>query len=102
MNFLDKKEREEIQARHRLEKDGKIRDRIKTVLLSDKGWSCEKIAEALLISERSIRNHISEYARSKKVDQVVEDAVVAFALEKPAYGQMSSMRRHLEKKSTLA
>ena len=42
MNFLDKKEKEDLQARHRLERDGKIRDRIKAVLLSDKGCLVKK------------------------------------------------------------
>ena len=91
MNFLDKKEKEDLQARHRLERDGKIRDRIKAVLLSDKGWSCEKIAEALLISERSIRNHISDYARSKKLEIQSKGSV-----EKLKMHEAKELIRHLE------
>ena len=91
MSFLDKKEKEDLQARHRLERDGKIRDRIKAVLLFDKGWSYEKIAEALLISERSIRNHISEYARSKKLEIQAKGSV-----EKLKMHEARELIQHLE------
>ena len=46
-NFLSQQERNELKARHRLERDGRVRDRIKAVLLYDKGWTLMQIAEAL-------------------------------------------------------
>jgi len=67
MNFLNAQEREGLKAQHRLERDGRIRDRIKAVLLYDKGWSVAAIAEALLLSDDAIRNHISEFKESKKL-----------------------------------
>jgi hypothetical protein len=36
-DFLTTGERSELKQKHRLEKDGRMRDRIKAVLLSDKG-----------------------------------------------------------------
>ena len=63
MNFLDDEER----AQHKKERDKKICDRIKAVLLYDKGWSFQKIAEALLLTEQAIRCHVDEYKSSKKL-----------------------------------
>lgn len=67
MNFLDDKERAKLRIQHKQERDGRVRDRIKAVLLYDKGWSFQQIAEALLLSNEAIRNHIDEYKVSKKL-----------------------------------
>lgn len=67
MNFLDDVERAQLKTHHKKERDKKICDRIKAVLLYDKGWSFEKIAEALLLTEQAIRQHIDEYKSSKKL-----------------------------------
>lgn len=45
----------------------RIRDRIKAVLLYDKGWTSQQIAEALLISDQTVRIHIEEYVASSKL-----------------------------------
>lgn len=67
MNFLNEHEREQLKAQHRKERDKRICDRIKAVLLHDKGWAVSSIAEALLLSEDAIRDHIFEYQESKKL-----------------------------------
>ena len=67
MIFLNDAERVQLKIQHRHERDGRIRDRIKAVLLFDKGWSISAIAEALLISDDAIREHINEYRESKKL-----------------------------------
>jgi transposase len=67
MIFLSDNERVQLRAQHKRERDGRIRDRIKAVLLCDKGWSVLAIAEALLLSEDAIREHIIEYRDSKKL-----------------------------------
>ncbi|MFT5318278.1 MAG: hypothetical protein ACI8RA_001541, partial [Chlamydiales bacterium] len=36
--MLTNDERELLKIQHRMERDGRIRDRIKAVLLRDKGW----------------------------------------------------------------
>ena len=59
--MLTDKEREQLKTQHKQERDGRVRDRIKAVLLTDKGWSSEAIAEALLISDQAVRNHIRDY-----------------------------------------
>lgn len=67
MNFLDDLERAQLKDQHRKERDKRVCDRIKAILLYDKGWSIPKIAEALLLSEDAIRDHISQYKDSKKL-----------------------------------
>lgn len=66
-NFLSQQERDDLKAQHRLERDKRICDRIKAVLLYDKGWTLMQIAEALLLSDDAIRGHIREYKESRKL-----------------------------------
>ena len=67
MNTLTDSERVQLRIQHKKERDGRVRDRIKAVLLYDKGWSVSEIAEALLLSDDAIRDHITEYKDSKKL-----------------------------------
>jgi len=62
-------EREKVQLRvqHKGERDGRIRDRIKAILLYDEGWSPQQIAKALLISDQAVRNHVEDYKVSHKL-----------------------------------
>ena len=76
---------------HKRERDGRIRDRIKAVLMFDKGWSTAEIAEALLLSEDAIHEHITDYREFKKLKP--EDETICFMDEvhpthnvQPAYG----------------
>lgn len=65
--MLTDKEKEQLKTQHKQERDGRMRDRIKAVLLTDKGWSSEAIAEALLISDQAVRNHVRDYDVSRKL-----------------------------------
>lgn len=67
MNFLTDNERSNLRAQHKKERDKRVCDRIKAVLLHDKGWSPQQIAEALLISDEAVRGHIEGYKFSKKL-----------------------------------
>ena len=67
MIFLSDTERTQLRTQHKRERDKRICDRIKAVLLFDKGWSIAAIAEVLLLSEEAIREHIAEYKESKKL-----------------------------------
>ncbi len=67
MNFLNDHEKVQLRIQHKQERDGRVRDRIKAVLLYDKGWTPQQIAEALLISDEAIRNHIDDYKISQKL-----------------------------------
>ncbi len=65
--FLNEEERDSLKAHHRQEKNRRVADRIKAVLLSDKGWTYRQIAEALLIDEQTIGRHMDEYLDDKKL-----------------------------------
>lgn len=58
---LTPEEHIELEGRHRRERDGRVRDRIKAVLLYDKGYSYPKIAEILLLDDDTVRRHIKGY-----------------------------------------
>jgi hypothetical protein len=45
MNFLTELERDQLKFQHRRERDGRVRDRIKALLLHDKGWHPKRLQE---------------------------------------------------------
>ena len=65
--MLTPKERQRLIVRHRKERDGRIRDRIKAVLAYDDGYSYSEIAHILLLDDETIRRHIDEYLKEKKL-----------------------------------
>ena len=91
MIFLSDAERAQLKTQHRRERDGRIRDRIKAVLLYDKGWSIAAIAEALLLSEDAIREHITEYRESKKLKPKNGGSVEKLSIE-----QCEQLKKHLQ------
>ena len=66
-NFLTDEERSLLLKQHKKERDGRVRDRIKAVLLRDKGWTWMQIAEALLLSEEILRLHLKGFQASRKL-----------------------------------
>lgn len=54
-------ERVDLQRRHKKERDGRLRDRIKAVLAYDDGYSYTEIARILLLDDETIRRHIESY-----------------------------------------
>jgi len=49
MNFLTEQERSQLKLQHKQERDKRVCDRIKAILLYDDGWSPQQIAKVLLI-----------------------------------------------------
>lgn len=70
-NFLDAKDRFVLQELHRSTDDRRIADRIKAVLLLDKGWSSTDICEALLIDDSTIRKYRKLY-ENEGVDGLID------------------------------
>lgn len=64
---LTQDEKSDLIKRHRKERDGKVRDRIKAVLLYDKGYTYLKISEILLLDDETIRRHIKDYFEAYKL-----------------------------------
>lgn len=60
-------EKSELKERHRKERDGKIRDRIKAVVLYDEGYSLPEIARILFLSDEGVRKHIKDYNAANKL-----------------------------------
>jgi len=61
MKFLNDQERATLRTQHKQERDKRVADRLKAVLLFDKGWSTQQIAEALFISDQAVREHVQDY-----------------------------------------
>ena len=59
-HFLSSQERDSLKIQHRLERDKRVCDRIKAVLLSDEGWDFREIAHALLLSDEAVRQHVQK------------------------------------------
>jgi transposase len=91
MIFLTEQERAQLKIQHRQERDGRIRDRIKAVLLYDEGWLPKDIAKVLLISDEAVRHHIDEYQTSKKLRPESGGSV-----EKLSAEQSQRLEAHLE------
>lgn len=60
-------ERQELKAHHKQERDGRIRDRIKAVLMYDNGYSIAEISTVLLLSDEGIRKHLIDYHKDKNL-----------------------------------
>jgi transposase len=91
MKFLSIQEEIQLRTQHKHERDGRIRDRIKAVLLYDKGWTIEQIAEALLISDDTVRAHIDEYQKLLKLKPENGGSV-----EKLSFEQSTQLEQHLQ------
>lgn len=65
-SFLTPCERQDLIRTHRLTRDGRLRDRLKSILLLDQGWSYEKIAQALFLDDQTVRNYDQSYRAHKK------------------------------------
>ena len=59
--------RQALLQQHKKERDRRVADRIKAVILRDEGWTYDAIAEALLLSEEGVRQHLKDYESSGKL-----------------------------------
>lgn len=59
--ILSKQQIEELKSDHRAERDSRYADRIKTILLLNKGLSVSQISDYLLLDEGSVRNYHKRY-----------------------------------------
>jgi transposase len=66
-NILTPTVRSELLKRHRNERDGKIRDRIKAILLRDDGLTYVEIARVLFLSDEGIRKKVEDYLQHEKL-----------------------------------
>ena len=57
-----------LEQQHKVEPNSDISDRIKAILLANKGWTQVHIAEALLIHVTTVWDHLNDYLRSQKLN----------------------------------
>lgn len=65
--FLTKEQRAYLVRTHKREQNGRIRDRIKSVLLCDSGYTYSEIARILLLDDETIRRHVGDYCSKLKI-----------------------------------
>lgn len=64
---LTPEQKSALEKQHRKERDKRICDRIKAVLLRSEKWSLEDIAQALRIHMETVRTHLEEYQTETKL-----------------------------------
>jgi transposase len=64
---LSEEQKKDLELLHRYEGDGRVRDRIKAVLLKHEGWTNKAIAQALRIHEETVRQHLTGWASDEKL-----------------------------------
>lgn len=67
LHSLSQEQKEYLELLHRYEDDGRVRDRIKAVLLKNEGWTNKAIAQALRIHEETVRQHITDWVSDEKL-----------------------------------
>lgn len=56
-----------LEKRHRVERDARVCDRIKAVLLKSEGWGNEAIAQALRIHVETVAKHLQDWVKLEKL-----------------------------------
>jgi transposase len=64
---LTDQKKAELERRHRTERDGRVRDRIKVVLLKSEGWTNEAIAQPLRIHPETVGEHLRDWENENKL-----------------------------------
>jgi transposase len=106
MKFLSDEAEVILRAQHRLERDRRVADRIKAILLYNDGWTPPKIAKVLMIDESTVRRHLDEYEEThklkpenggskSKLDEAQRDELVEH-LEDHTYVKVLDICAHVE------
>ena len=64
---LTEVQKTELESLHRKERDKRVCDRYKAILLSSEGWEIKAIAQALRLHSETIRVHLQAWVNEKKV-----------------------------------
>lgn len=64
---LSPQKKQELEQMHDSDRDSRVCDRIKAVLLASEGWSQTMISQALRIHESTVARHLSDYVLSEKL-----------------------------------
>ena len=64
---LSAAQKKALETQHRVERDGRVRDRIKAVLLKFEGWTNEAIGQALRIHPETVAEHLRDWTQAEKL-----------------------------------
>ena len=64
---LTPQQKQQLEQMHDNERDSRVCDRLKAVLLASENWSQVRIAQALRIHESTVARHLSDYVLSEKL-----------------------------------
>lgn len=67
---LSKEQKEKLEEQHKTERDSRICDRIKAVLLANEDWTQKQIAQALRIHETTVWGHVKDYVLQEKLKPI--------------------------------
>ncbi len=65
--FITAQQIAELERLHDSSRDGRVRDRIKAILLASEGWSSAMIAQALRLHQTTVDHHISDFLNKGKL-----------------------------------
>lgn len=98
-------EKKELERQHKRERDRRICDRIKAVLLSDEGWSQIEIGQALRLHPDTIKDHLRDYRDQRKLKPTnggsksclneQQTAELAQHLDRETYTKVSDIQHHV-------
>lgn len=107
--FLNQSQRTELKEAHRTISNGKLRDRIKAILMFDEGWSASQIAHVLLIDETTARRYLNiyeeegiegltefKYSGGQSKLTVSQEARLIEHLEENLYHKVEDIARYVE------
>lgn len=94
-HFLTNEQRSILFETHRSVKEKRSADRIKTILLLDKGWNFYQIAEALFIDVTTVYRYLNIY-QNEGLDCLLKDDYKG-GTSKLSKEQESQLKEHLEK-----
>lgn len=105
--ILTPTERKDLLIRHKTERDKRVADRIKAVILHDDGWTSARISKALLIDDATIRSHIKTYLEEQRVTLAhkgssplltpLESTALAQHLEDHLYVKIKDIQHYVRK-----
>jgi transposase len=64
---LTKEQKDRLELQHRRERDKRVCDRMKAVLLNAEGWTSKQIGQALRIHETTVTEHLQEFIKFAKL-----------------------------------
>lgn len=93
--FLSDRERRELKRAQKQEHLRRHADRIKVIFLLDSGWSYDKVAEALLLDDQTVRNYEKTYP-NEGIDGLLTDHYIG-CVSRLSPEQEEQLKDHVRK-----